>query len=100
MHTRDFKTGKSIHSQIVGLFFLSIHVLETSESRNIFLISNTHVSSCLYICSLCQGPISTPKLFVLLKRQLSSPYWKGSSGFVSCAHDKQLGSMEKPLTID
>lgn len=41
-----------------------------------------------------------PESFVLLKRQLSSPYWKGPSGFVSCVHDKQLGSMEKPLTID
>lgn len=71
----------------------------TSESRNIFLISNTQVSSCLYICSLSQSPNSIPKPFVL-KSQLSSPYWKGSSGFVSCAHDKQLGSMEKPLTID
>lgn len=76
------------------------HVLETSESCNIFLIINTQVSSCLYICSLCQSPNSTRKPFVLLKRQLSSPYWKGSSGFVSCAHDQQLGSMEKPLTIN
>lgn len=96
---KAFKTGRLTKSCWI-ILLKHTHVLETSESRNLFLISNTQVSSCLYICSLCQSPNSIPKPFVLLKCQLSSPYWKGSSGSVSCAHDKQLGSMEETLTID
>lgn len=56
--------------------------------------------SAAFACVRVVKALILPKPLSLLKRQLGSPYWKGVSGLVSCAHDKQLGSMENPLTTD
>lgn len=98
-HRGVFSIRESINPLLVGSLFLSTPMFwKVPDPETYSWLATLEFPAAFTFVRFVKALILL-KPFVLLKRQLSSPYWKGSSGFVSCAHGKQLGSMEKPLTM-